>query len=526
MNAWLLSILSVSLVTSLVALALSFLLNRLKGKIDIKTRYFLWLGILISLLLPFRPHFGRGVIKVQEETLDLPLREIALVPEKLATAPAKPSLVSQFLALPWLKILLVVWLVGAVVVFGLQLYRSWKFYRLLKRWSQPVDDQRILDSLEGTKELLALTNSIKVSHYHLTPTPMLVGFRQPHILLPTLDYTDEELDLIFEHELTHFKHRDVYVNFLIMLVTSLHWFNPIVGFIGRETQEAAESYCDHDVLAKQDKAYRTFYGETIISMIGKGRQKTVGLSSCFYSNKFKLKRRMEAIVSTELSLNWLTALAIALVTGSILFSGSVFAMVEKTPLVAETPRVLVRPDSEELRLRISDLLGANPDELADWKMTDEGDDYQISFSYADKDYLYRFAKSSGKLTQQTIEEKATSKATSSASSSSTSSTKASASSSASTATANTAIESSQAPASVTSTPVTETPAVAEVAPATSTQVIENYQPVEQQIVQQPVVQEPVYQAPAAPAVSYVPATPSYSYDDDDYDDDYDDDDDD
>lgn len=516
MNAWIVSFLGVSLVTSLIALVLSFLFNRLKSKVDIRIRYFLWQGLLISLLLPFRPHFGKGLIQVQEASLELPLSEISLMPDQLTEAPTKPNLLSQFFALPWLKILLVIWLIGAIISLGLQLYRSWKFYRLFKRWSQPIEEQRILDSLEGTKELLALTKPIKVSHYHLTPTPMLVGFNNPHILLPSLDYTDEELDLIFEHELTHFKHRDVYVNFLIILVTSLHWFNPLVAFIGRETQETAESYCDYDVLVKQDKAYRTFYGETIISMIGKGRQKTVGLSSCFYSDKFKLKRRMEAIVSTELSVKWLTLLAVGLVASSVLFSGSVFAMVEKTPLVATSPRVLARPDSEELRLRLSELLDVPANELIDWKMSEKANVYVISFNLDGDHYDYHLTKVGGQLKRVNVEEVVSSSSSSSSSTEDkTNSSKTSTESSQATATSSDTTEQEPAsstttvPAQSTGTPVTTVPQVVETP------------------VQQEVVPQQTYQQPSVPAVTYTPVAPAYDYDDDDYDDyDYDDDDDD
>lgn len=523
MNALIVSILGVSLVTSLVALALSFLFNQLKGKISIRTKYFLWLGLLVSLLLPFRPQFGRGVVKVQSEPLAIPLREAPLVPKQL---PAKEGLLGSFFDLPWLQILLVIWLLGAVIVFGLQLYRSWKFYRLLNRWSQPVTDQRILDSLEGTKELLALTTPVKVSHYHLSPTPMLTGFKHPHILLPSLDYTDEELDLIFEHELTHFKHHDVYVNLLIMLVTSLYWFNPLVSFIGRETQEAGESYCDHDVLAQQDKAYRTFYGETIITMIGKSHQKTVGLSSCFYSDKFKLKRRMEAIVNTELSTKWLTGLAVALVASSVLFSGSVFAMVESSPVLQEQIRQSSLPSDAELKEELSRATGVAVKDMADWTKTKTDAGYDISFSHDGKTYAYTYLKATGELNLATsAADKATDKTSSDQATKDKAETKDSSSNSTQSASdsANTntqqSTQNNQASQSNQNTAASTPAETVTQAPAASSQVVQ--QPVQQQVVEQPVVQTP------APAVTYTPATPTYSYDDDDdYDDDYDDDDDD
>ena len=151
--------------------------------------------------------------------------------------------------------------------------------------------------LQLIKEKMSVKSKIRLLHYPMTQSPMLLGFREILIVLPELDYTEEELQLIFQHELTHFQHRDVLINLFAILAKSLHWFNPVVGFACRETQEAGEMYCDYDVLSRKDTAYRTFYGETILTMIDRSKKTPIALTTCFYSNKFNLKRRIIGIMA-------------------------------------------------------------------------------------------------------------------------------------------------------------------------------------------------------------------------------------
>lgn len=397
MGLLLVSLVAVSLATSLLALGLSFLFNSLKGKISIRIKYFLWISLLLSLLLPLRPQFGSGLFQIDKGQLEQPLAATVSLGKTASTSLDSIGVWGKFLTFPWLSSLVAIWLLGLAISLGWKVYHIWRFKHLLKRWGTPVAEDRVLDSLEVVKELLAITKPVKVVHYPLTHTPMLLGFRNPMILLPHLDYTDDELDLIFEHELTHFKHRDIYVNLLAVLVTSLHWFNPLVTFMAKETQEVAEAYCDHDVLSYQDKAYRTFYGETIISMIDQSRQKTSAMPSCFYSNKFNLKRRMEAIVSTEPSAKSLTGLAVLMVATSLLFSGSVFALVENTPVVADLAKAINRLSPEDLKAKVSQALDQPQSSLTDWELSETADLYLVRVSDQKKRHAYAISKWSGQV---------------------------------------------------------------------------------------------------------------------------------
>ena len=43
------------------------------------------------------------------------------------------------------------------------------------------------------------------------PTPMLVGLLRPQLILPELELSQEELEGVLSHELTHWRHRDLWI---------------------------------------------------------------------------------------------------------------------------------------------------------------------------------------------------------------------------------------------------------------------------------------------------------------------------
>lgn len=337
MREFLISFLLSSLGTSLAVILLSLLFSGLKSRLSPKVRYLLWLLLLASFLLPFRPRLGQGLIRLQTDlepaASALPAAAESGVSQAVAS---QPSFWDQILPLPWFEILLLVWFLGFLYMVGKYAYSYLRFQKMLGRWGQPVEDGDILKQLEEAKATEGVSRSIRLLHYPLVQSPMLLGFRQVTILLPELDYTAEELQLIFQHELTHYRHRDVLVNLFTILVQSLHWFNPLVRFACKETLEAGEMYVDYDLLHSQDSDYRTFYGETILTMIDRSKKTPLALSSCFYSNKFNLKRRIMGIMDQGLPKRFLSVFAALALASLLLLTSSVFAL-DKTSAARPAP---------------------------------------------------------------------------------------------------------------------------------------------------------------------------------------------
>ena len=416
MKQFLLSFLLTSLSTSILVLLLSLLFTAFKTKISVRVKYFIWFLILLSFLFPFRPQFGSGLIRlntgsvVQTAVTATQTGGVKGVSPAVEKA-AQPNLWEAFLGLPWFEILFAIWLIGFVFSIGRYAYSYIRFRKMLQRWGTEVRDEGTLAQLPIVQQEMGMNSKIRLLHYPMTQSPMLLGFRDILIVLPELDYTEEELQLIFKHELTHYKHRDVLVNLLGIFAKSLHWFNPVVRFACRETQEAGEMYCDYDVLSCRDTEYRTFYGETILTMIDRSKKTPIALTTCFYSDKFNLKRRIVSIMDNRLPKKFLSAAFVVAVPLLLLLTSSVFAL--ESPAAQQSRPVAGQKQPQGLSQRqalasVLKELSLSEKDIKDLQISREKDIYKIRFSHGQTAHETIVNAKDGKLVkskQHTIVEK-------------------------------------------------------------------------------------------------------------------------
>ena len=418
MKQFLLSFLLTSLTTSILVILLSLLFALFKTRVSARAKYVIWFLVLLSFLFPFRPQFGSGLIRMNAgSTINTVATQVpsgtAQVASQVTEKTIEPNLWQTFLNLPWFEILISIWLLGFVFSIARYAYSYILFRKMLKRWGTPIEDEKALIQLQKIQEEMGIKNKVRLLHYPMSQSPMLIGFRDILIVLPESDYTEEELQLVFRHELTHYKHYDVLINLLAILVKSLHWFNPIVRLACRETQEVGEMYCDYDVLNDQDMHYRTFYGETILTMIDRSKKTPIALTTCFYSEKFNLKRRIISIMDSRLPKKLLSTVFVVAVSVLLLLTSSVFAIETSAMNVQKTQKVINKKVSKEfsqdqaLAVALKDL-GLGEKDIKDLKIVRDKDNYQIYFSHGQTAHEVLINAKNGKVLkskQHTVVEK-------------------------------------------------------------------------------------------------------------------------
>lgn len=411
MQSFITTALLLSFITSTLILVLSLIFSLFKATISPKVQYWTWVILFVALLVPFRPTFGNGLIQLPSST-EVVQQVTQQVTQQAPTAAsqATPDIWTQILGLPWLTILASIWLIGVLFHLGKHTLAYYKFRQLIARWGQEIEDLHILEQFFDMKQRLGIKDDIALIHYPAGHSPMMTGLRNPKVLLPETNYTDEELELIFEHELTHYLHRDIYVNLLGILVTSLHWFNPIVRFAYKEIQEAGEIYCDYDVLQQRDANYRTFYGETIITMINQSQKQPVALTTCFYSNKFRLKRRITAIMTNKLPKRLLSTGLLVLIPLSLLLSGSIFAFTsqqaernaQQESTVSKSENKPAKPEKntitqeDAIKIALAEVK-LNANQVKNLAATHEKDYYQVSFQTDSEQFVSRINNQNGQV---------------------------------------------------------------------------------------------------------------------------------
>ena len=97
-------------------------------------------------------------------------------------------------------------------------------------------------------------------------SPMLIGVRRPHLLLPAhLDaLTKEQQHMIIAHELHHLRVRDPLCLAIAAILQTVFWFSPALRWMARQMTWALELHCDQHVLAGRPQQQRKQYAAALL----------------------------------------------------------------------------------------------------------------------------------------------------------------------------------------------------------------------------------------------------------------------
>lgn len=168
------------------------------------------------------------------------------------------------------------WLAGLLTVLVHMLIVHWRFTRHVAR-TGPCDDERCLRLWHSCQHELRWTRTVPVVAGDDFKQPAVLGVWRPYLLLPShcLELDDEQLRMIMLHELMHIRCRDVAVNWLLLLVRAVHWWNPLCWLASRRFFNLREQARDALVLrhlragAEQCRAY----SELLLALAGREDQR-------------------------------------------------------------------------------------------------------------------------------------------------------------------------------------------------------------------------------------------------------------
>ena len=312
-----LRVLTLSLTASLVLLPLLALAPRLHHRYAGRTFYVLWLVLAVRLVLPLQPILPEPAVTVelppsQAVTVPAVVRPraeaaVSDVPQSAGAAepaPAAPEAVRTF---SWTQLGAWVWLSGVAALLVYQGVGYALARRKLLRGAEP-------GSAEETALLADLAAQLKVGrtppllHTADADSPMVMGLVRPVLLLPEGALPPETLEVVLRHELTHLKRNDVAYQALLLLARTVHWFNPLVWWMGREAGHSLELCCDDAVVRGRDEAFCRRYGSVLLRTATGGR---MPLSTQFGGGKGQLKARLGNLFRKKRNSAALVCLALA-----------------------------------------------------------------------------------------------------------------------------------------------------------------------------------------------------------------------
>ena len=194
--------------------------------------------------------------------------------------------------------LMIVWVIGFALTIGLTFYSNRRI-PVIKKTIQPVDDVKTDQIFKKCKKRLRIRKKIILGKSKLLSTPATFGLMKPCVVLPdesrtTITATD--IPYIFFHELTHYKHGDIYINFLICIFQALYWFNPLVWYTFKEIKTDNEIACDISVLEMLNEKHHLEYGKAIINCADRFlKLPHLNAASMMIGSKSQVKKRIQQI---------------------------------------------------------------------------------------------------------------------------------------------------------------------------------------------------------------------------------------
>ena len=312
-----LRVLTLSLTASLVLLPLLALAPRLHHRYAGRTFYVLWLVLAVRLVLPLQPVLPEPAVTVelppsQAVTVPAAVRPraeaaVSDVPQSAGAAEPAPAAPEAGRTFSWTQLGTWLWLGGVAALLVYQGAGYALARRKLLRDAEPGSE-------EETALLAALAAGLGVRRAPPllrtadAASPMVLGLARPVLLLPEGQLPEEALEVVLRHELTHLKRRDVAYQALLLLARTVHWFNPLVWWMGREAGRSLELCCDDAVVRGRDEAFCRRYGSVLLRTAAGGR---MPLSTQFGGGKGQLKARLGNLFRKKRNSAALVCLALA-----------------------------------------------------------------------------------------------------------------------------------------------------------------------------------------------------------------------
>nr|WP_231869791.1 M56 family metallopeptidase [Paenibacillus riograndensis] len=247
--------------------------------------------MLIKLLVPVAPQSPVSLFNLFPHAVPAP----AIVQPSLADQIYEEKEAGQH----WITIGALVWFGGLLFLGGYYLWSVLVFRKRVGNSRKPVT-QEVLPILEACTKKLNLHQTVPIYETSSLRSPCLHGLLRPAIYLPediAVIADSNQLTHILMHELTHYKRKDLWFNFLWTLSIGLHWYNPFVWLAVRRMKADQEVACDAGVLEVLGARESSSYGMTLLMLSRLFSQKPVpGVNlTHFWEHKNETKRRVMMI---------------------------------------------------------------------------------------------------------------------------------------------------------------------------------------------------------------------------------------
>ena len=254
------------------------------------------------------------------------------------------------------KVLFPVWIAGFTFVFAGKFISHFIFRHTVMSASIPVRDPAVLELFDEELKKLEYYHPVRlvISSAITVPLSMGSGKRTRVTVLPNREFTHQELQFIFRHEIHHLQRGDVSTKIFFAFCQALCWFNPLIWVAVRKASDDLELSCDEIVLEGLEEGMRRQYAQLLLNTAGYSG----GFTTCLSAAAETMRYRLKHIVTVRKRWPGTLMLSIAMFLcvmsyGTIAVSssrGTVTELIPECRTAADITSVYYQPeDSEHLR---------------------------------------------------------------------------------------------------------------------------------------------------------------------------------
>lgn len=206
-----------------------------------------------------------------------------------------------------------IWVAG--IVF-LSFYRGIRYIKIknkVLKSSYLIEDKKVLNTFIKLRKELGIEKEIRLLGAETDLVPFGIGVFKSYIILPNYKFDSCELEWILRHELIHIKYNDIFYKFLLMLVSIIYWFNPLVYYMNNIINDECELACDERVLRNCNVQKRQDYALAIIKSVKRFKESETKMVSALGKECF-VKERVENMFQYNLKRGFFTIIILFLVT--------------------------------------------------------------------------------------------------------------------------------------------------------------------------------------------------------------------
>lgn len=302
-----------------------YMLSSIFGK---RTKHYVWqyamlVTSVIMLLVPIQKlvEIPRLFKVTVPKTLDI--SDIAAAPAALQSSVSAADIIT------------IAWLIGMVIFAARMIYKYIRTSLTLRQITEECYTEKILDSYFNVSRNLSVRRNVILRSSKYLNSPLLFGIFKPTIIIPDKAFSQSELEMILTHELTHYKHRDLWIAFAASIAGCVHWFNPAVYFIAKSITEVCELFCDETVVKRLSASDKKAYGNLILSVIEKELNSRLAYTTSMASAKNSIQKRLRKIVEFKMPTKASTIAGIMAVFACVVSSLTAFGFETAAEVIPE-----------------------------------------------------------------------------------------------------------------------------------------------------------------------------------------------